>query len=259
MSSFRNELEQMRRLLEAAHARGQAATLASDSLHEALPDEDKVEGHYHPHIEGADPVEAADDDDDSMLFVESFRTVTSVPRGFSKGRKRPRLLSTVDTVLIHQTAVSGGFGVSERLLARHRGEPFVARQARYRDTPYHGVYSPIDRASIVQWPGWVHSFHGNGGNEYSVAWAYDGKLPGDVLDLNGARSALRHFVFAMREAGASLRYIEAHRQHSNQRGADPGVEIWSLVVRPLLAELGLQERATHTTGSGLALPDDWCI
>lgn len=219
-----------------------------------LGEEDRVEGHNNPDTHGAGELE---DDDEGMLFVESFRNVTNVPRGFTRGRKRPRPLSKVDTVLVHQTAVGGGFGLSERLLGRHQGQMVGARQARYRDTPYHGIYSPMDRASVVQWPAWVHSFHGNGGNKYSVGWAYDGKLPGDVLDLHGARSALRHFVTAMREVGAELRYIEAHRQHSSQRGGDPGVGIWSLIVRPLLAELGLEERPQHTTGSGLTLPDDW--
>lgn len=254
MATFQDELEQLRCLLQAAHARGQASGLVGDSLADSLADEDKVEGHNNPDTGG--PGEH-DDDDEGMQFVETYRNVSSVPRGFTRGRKRPRQLSIVDTVLIHQTAVGGGFGISERLLERHQGQVFAARQARYRDTPYHGVYSPMDRASIVQWPAWVHTFHGNGGNDYSIGWAYDGRLPGDVLDLHGARSALRHFVFAMREAGASLRYVEAHRQHSNQRGADPGVEIWSLVVCPLLEELELEERATHTTGSGLTLPDEW--
>ncbi|PRQ03220.1 hypothetical protein [Enhygromyxa salina] len=245
MPTVDEELERIRRLLEGAHERG---------LVGALGDEDKVEGHHNPGAHGAGELEP---DDEGMLFVESFRNVTSVPRGFTRGRNRPRPLSLVTTVVIHQTAVGGGFGLSARLLARHQGQAFSARQDRYRDTPYHGVYSPIDRASVVQWPAWVHSFHGNGANDYSVGWAYDGKLPGDVLDLHGARSALRHFVTAMREVGVGLRYVEAHRQHSNQRGGDPGAGIWSLVVRPLLDELGLEERADHTTGSGLKLPSDW--
>lgn len=248
MPSVDDELARLRCLLEEAHERGLGLAPVP------LADEDKVEGHHNPDTDGAGEL---DDDDDGMRFVETFRSVTSIPREFTRGRKRPRPLSAVSTVLIHQTAVGGGFGISERLLGRYQGQVFPARQARYRDTPYHGVYSPIDRASIVQWPAWLHSHHGNGGNEYSVGWAYDGKLPGDVLDLHGARSALRHFVVAMRATGVELRYIEAHRQHSNQRGSDPGVQIWSLVVRPLLAELGLEERATHTTGTGQALPDDW--
>jgi hypothetical protein len=243
MPTIEDELARIRCLLEGASST-------------PLDAEDKVEGHHNPDTDG---VGELDDDDEGMLFVESFRNVASIPRDFARGRKRPRLLTEVTTVLVHQTAVAGGFGLSKRLLDRHQGQVVSARQARYRDTPYHGVYSPIDRASIVQWPAWLHSHHGNGGNDYSLGWAYDGLLPGDVLDLHGARSALRHFVTAMRDAGVDLRYIEAHRQHSNQRGSDPGVMIWSLVVRPLLAELGLEERATHTTGTGKPLPADWLV
>ncbi|KIG15493.1 hypothetical protein DB30_05516 [Enhygromyxa salina] len=250
MPTVDEELERIRRLLVDAHERGVASGLGSG----VLTDDDEVEGHNNPGAGGAGEIEK---DDDGMLFVESFRNVTSVPRGFTRGRKRPRPLSLVNTVLIHQTAVAGGFGLSERLLGRHTGQVFSARQERYRDTPYHGMYSPMDRGSVVQWPAWVHTFHGNGGNDYSVGWAYDGKLPGDVLDLHGARSALRHFVTAMREVGVELRYVEAHRQHSNQRGGDPGADIWSSVVRPLLDELRLEERPTRTTGTGLPLPNDW--
>src|SRR5262249_10121970 len=149
------------------------------------------------------------------------------------------------------------FDVSSRVLARYNGYEAEARQARYRDTPYHGLFSAKDKASIVQWPAWAHTFHGNKANATSVGWAYDGKFPGDELALPSARAALRHFVRAMRGAGAPLRYVEAHRQHSADRGGDPGVEIWSRLVRPLLTELDLQERPTRTTGSGLKLPPEW--
>lgn len=217
-----------------------------------LDPEDRVVGHTN-----ADD-DADEGDEAGMLFIETHRTVTSIPRGFEKARKSPRVLATVDTVVIHQTAVEGGFAVSTRLLAQHRDE-FQARQARYRDTPYHGLYSPRDRASIIQWPAWVHTFHGHKSNATSVGWAYDGLLPGDALDVPGARAALRHFVRTIREAGAPLRYVEAHRQHSAERARDPGVEIWTQIVRPLLGQIGLEERATHTTGTGLVLPDDWLL
>lgn len=241
------ELNRLRSLTEHAHGwlDGRSPAVAE------LEAEDRVEGHVNDDGEGLDA------DDVGMIFIESYRVVTSIPRGFEKARKLPRALELVDTIVVHQTAVAGGFGVSQRLLERHRGHECEARQTRYRQTPYHGLYSPKDKASIVQWPAWAYTFHGHKANATSVGWAYDGQLPGDELALPGARAALRHFVKTMRAAGAPLRYIEAHRQHSADRAADPGVEIWSLIVRPLLAELGLQERAKRTTGTGLALPPDW--
>ena len=219
------------------------ATLAADAL---------VEGHEHP-AEGDEDRE----DEADMLFVESFRTVTSVPRSFKKGRRRPRAVSTVTTVVVHQTDVEGGFGVSKRLREGHGGDVQAARRVRYRDTPYHGVYAPQDRASIVQWPAWAYTFHGNGGNREGVGWAYDGSFPGDELDAGGARAALRHFVIAMRDAGAPLRYVEAHRQHADDRGRDPGERIWREVVMALLDELDLELQPKRTTGGGRSLPSSW--
>lgn len=174
-----------------------------------------------------------------------------------KGYETPRAIGDVNTVVVHQTAVKGGFGVAAYQLAAAHGDVQKARRVRYRDTPYHGVYSPRDRSSVVQWPPSFTTWHGHGSNRYSVAWSYDGLLPGDQLDVAGARASLRHFVRSMRGAGVPLRYIEAHRQHSKNRGADPGVEIWTKVVRPLLGELGLQERPYHTTGTGYPLPAEW--
>jgi hypothetical protein len=242
------ELARLRTLIE--HSHGWLGNYSA-AVHE-LDEEDRVEGHVNNDSDD-DPHEA---DDAGMIFVETYRNVTSVPRGFEKARARPRSLVDVDTVVIHQTAVGGGFAVSKRLLEQHRDE-CLARQVRYRATPYHGLFSPRDRASIIQWPAWAHTFHGHKSNATSVGWAYDGMVPGDELDLVAARAALRHFVTAMREAGASLRYVEAHRQHSADRALDPGVEIWTKLVRPLLAEVGLEERAEHTTGTGLALPAEW--
>jgi hypothetical protein len=244
------ELARLRTLLEHSHGWLHSHNAAVGDLAE----EDRVEGHVN--LDDDDELAA---DDVGVIFVESYRNVTSVPREFEKARNRPRSLAGVDSVVIHQTAVLGGFDVSKRMLEHHRGDALEARQARYRDTPYHGLFSAKDRASIIQWPAWVHSYHGNKANVTSVGWAYDGKVPGDELDLPGARAALRHFVIAMREAGAPLRFVEAHRQHAAQRALDPGVAIWTQIVRPLLGELGLEERATRTTGTGLALPDDWLV
>lgn len=244
------ELARLRSLIEDSHGwvHGHNAAVGD------LPEEDRVAGHVND--DDDDPYVG---DDAGMLFVESYRNVTSVPRKFEKARTRPRSLADVDSIVIHQTAVAGGFDVSSRLLEHHRGDAFAARQARYRDTPYHGLFSAKDHASIIQWPAWVHSFHGNKANATSVGWAYDGKLPGDELDIPGARAALRHFVIAMREAGATLRFVEAHRQHAAQRALDPGVQIWTQIVRPLLPELMLEERAARTTGTGLALPHEWLV
>ncbi|MGH1346273.1 MAG: hypothetical protein ACRBN8_32200 [Nannocystales bacterium] len=195
--------------------------------------------------------------DSPVEYIEPFRGLSRLPEGF-KGRRVRRELSDVVAVVVHQTAVRGGFGVTQSAV-RRSGSETMARVGRYQNTPYHGIYSPRDRASIVQWPVWVHSYHGNRSNAYSLGWSYDGKLPGDALDVEQAQLSLAHLVSVGREFGAPLQYVEAHRQHSAQRGGDPGQAIWQRVVVPMLSKLGLATRPAHTTGDGLPLPDSWTV
>lgn len=211
---------------------------------------DREEGHYNPDAEGEADAGAV-----PLEYVESFRTVSQLPEGF-KGRRIRRDTADVVALVVHQTAVSGGFGVT-RASVRRSGSELLARLARYRNTPYHALYSPRDHASIVQWPLWAYGYHGNRSNAYSVGWSYDGKFPGDSLHVEHARRSLAHVVAVVRELGAPLQYVEAHRQHSAQRGGDPGAEIWREVVLPMLAPLGLSMRPSHTTGDGRSLPDGW--
>lgn len=189
-----------------------------------------------------------------LRFEEGMRRET-LPESF-KGKDTRRDVADVDTVVIHVTDVAGGFGVSPQQVAAAGGDKGRARRARYEHTPYHAVYSPRDRASILQWPVWAYSWHGDGANRTSIGWSYDGAFPGDRLDVEGARASLRHAVEAYRAAGAPLRFVEAHMQHSAER-SDPGVEIWTQVVRPLLRELGLEERPEHVTRDGKPLPAAW--
>lgn len=195
--------------------------------------------------------------DGPVRFSHEGLELQTMPASFTKGRKTPRPISGVDTIEVHQTAVKGGFGVTTSQLAAAGGNLVAARAKRYQGTPYHAIYSPADRWSRIQWPPWAYTWHGNGGNRYSIGWAYDGKLPGDSLDVEGARASLRDLVTRLRAVGVPLKYVEAHRQHSADRAGDPGREIWSRVVVPMLGELGLQERRTHVTGSGSPIPDSW--
>lgn len=213
---------------------------------------DQDESHCNP-----DEDDEGNADEPTVEYIESFRTVSQLPDGF-KGRRVRRDVKDVVALVVHQTAVSGGFGVTRASVERS-GSELLARLARYRSTPYHALYSPADRASIVQWPLWAHGYHGNRSNAYSIGWSYDGRFPGDALHVDQARQSLAHVVSVAREVGAPLQYVEAHRQHSAQRGGDPGLEIWRDVVLPMLPALGLSMRPTHTTGDGLPLPDAWML
>ena len=180
-----------------------------------------------------------------------------LPSG-AKGRARERRpLERVDVWLVHQTAVRGGFGVTERMIAAvmcdhphlsREDAIAVARQLRYRKTPYHSVYDPQSRQSVVQWPAWAYMYHGNGGNSRSFAWSYDGKT-GDEIDVDGARESALHSIQTAREQGARLAVVESHAQHSAQRCGDPGADLWRGVVLWACEREGLAV-STRTTGTG---------
>lgn len=176
-----------------------------------------------------------------------------------KGRLSPRELAAIDTVVIHQTDAGGGFGLTARQLSAQREDYQAALAKRYDETPYHGVFSPrtsdVGRkfaspgVLFLNWPAWAYTFHGHGSNASSVGFAYDGKVPGDVIDVDGARQAFADFVEQVRKQGAPLRYVEAHAQHSSDRHGDPGDAIWQQVILPTLPGLGLTVRR-RTTGTG---------
>jgi hypothetical protein len=210
-----------------------------------------------------------------------------------KRNKYPRPLRWVNTLVVHQTAVSGGFAAGEDWqLKGHKlvgllssspnwsdelnedhwlipdPAPAAGRLFRYEtQETYHGLYSQRDRVSLNQFSARWRTFHGHESNARSVGWAIDGLFNGksdtDTLDVDGATRALIHFVGCVRRElvasglpASQLRYIEAHRQHSDQRGRDPGPEIWSQVVLPVAKVLGL-ETTERTTGTGKVIPDSW--
>jgi hypothetical protein len=128
----------------------------------------------------------------------------------------------------------------------------MARLARYRETPYHGLYSPRDHLSVVQWSAAEYTYHGDGANKRSVGWAYDGLFKPshmDALDVEGGREGLRHMIRAALEQGCPLRQVSAHACHSRKMH-DPGPRVWLEVVEPVAAEFGLEVAADWTTGVG---------
>lgn len=192
-----------------------------------------------------------------IQLVESWQDAQALSPEF-KGRRAPRKPDAVIVFLVHQTGVKRGFGVTakqvaaqpEHLPAGERRQ--LARQARYRKTPYHGVYDTQSRVSIAQWPVWAYSYHGNGGNALSYGWAIDGlwsATHADDLDVDAARESMRHQIDCARRQGAKLACVESHAQHAASRGRDPGAEIWRGVVLPVAAECGLGV-SLRTTGTG---------
>lgn len=180
-------------------------------------------------------------------------------KGYRWSRRRADL-AEITTVVTHQTATP--IGVGDELLRAHAGDRVAARMARLtgssakrRGVPYHGLFSPQDDATLLPWHPKFTSAHGHGSNRYSVGWAYIGTFPGDAV----SERLADHFGTLLDEwlsMGLGLRFIEAHRQHSDQRGGDPGAELWAPLVE-VARSRGIEPRPEHTTGTGLAIPASW--
>jgi hypothetical protein len=191
-------------------------------------------------------------------LVETWQSVPYPLPSLAKGKLQTRRdPADVTVFLVHQTGVRTGFGTAAYQVARIPAEGLtpgrrrdLAREARYRSTPYHSIFDPKRRASIVQWPVWAYMSHGNGGNRASMAWALDGLWPGDLLDIDLARDAMRHSLECGFSQGAKFNCVESHAQHSfPARAGDPGAEIWRGVVLPVAAEFKLAS-SLRTTGTG---------
>jgi hypothetical protein len=206
-----------------------------------------------------------------ITLVDDWRTGQRCPWQPVKSKRRylARSVASVDTIEIHATGAEGGFGVSAaqiRAAAKSgrrsnvpTGDRTQARLSRYRKTPYHGLYSPRDRASVVQWPATDFTYHGNSPNRVSLGWAYDGLFSpdhSDELDVEGGRASLRHLITAALEQGCPLRRVTAHAQHAN-KPHDPGARVWLEVVEPVADEFGLGVALDWVTGHGRDEIDRW--
>jgi hypothetical protein len=204
-----------------------------------------------------------------IVLLDDWRSGQRLPWTLANSKRRwlARKASSVHTILVHATGVRHGFGVDGRLVAAAKPVGVEAfervsaelRRARYRKTPYHGLYSPRDRVSVVQWAATDFTYHGNAPNAVSLGWAYDGKFTpdeSDDLDIEGGRASLRHLINAALEQGCPLRRVTAHAQHSN-KPHDPGARVWLEVVEPVADEFGLGIAMDWVTGNGRDEIDRW--
>jgi hypothetical protein len=205
--------------------------------------------------------------DAGITLLDDWRSGQRCP--WRKRRAFARKVERVDTVLVHATGVRGGFGVTGRQMAYEQERPGynpdtdnsarMARLTRYRETSYHGIYSPRGRLSVVQWAATEYTYHGNAANSVSLGWAYDGKFTpdeSDDLDVEGGRESLRHLIRTALEQGCPLRRVTAHAQHSN-KPHDPGPRVWLEVVEPVADEFGLGVALDWVTGNGRDEIDRW--
>jgi hypothetical protein len=126
-------------------------------------------------------------DSDIVEVVQTYTPRLTVKIPLSRKRWKYGLvrdLDTITTIGIHHTSVKGGYGIAKKVkakaLAKEGGKTIIGinddltlRMKRYENEPYHGVYSIRDDASIIQYPAWMYTYHGNRMNSYSVGWAID--------------------------------------------------------------------------------------
>ena len=178
------------------------------------------------------------------------RDVALSEKRWREGQRRQA--SSVTTLGVHHTAVAGGMSPGKRRLARHGGDLTSAKTERYRNLPYHAVYSPQLAASIIQWPAWMYTSHGHRMNSYSIGWAIDMDSRSETPNPELVILAGSHVVYHFRDRGCPIRYLETHSQHSN-KPHDPGPWVLEHILKPLAQRCGLEIRFDRSSGKGKPL------
>jgi hypothetical protein len=196
------------------------------------------------------------------------------------GRTVMRDMSTVNTLIVHQTAIP--FDVADYQIHAAHGDRRLAKARRALDVAAHGIaYRDGFGALGHDVRAYVNA--AGPGNPFSVNLEIEGRYPGllddpettptreDVestwggppmmLDSATIAAACATAERLCRDVaafeGCKLRYVMAHRQTSATRRADPGEEIWRKVVLDYIVPvLGLQVRY-DTAGTGREIPAAW--
>jgi hypothetical protein len=184
-----------------------------------------------------------------------------------KGKTVQRMPTTIDSIVLHQTAVkfSGpsddqlarrALGVACHAMAFHPG--FLVWSADLRWYIYHADRLNARSLGLEvdgNYPGCIGGKCSNGKNETPLT---DGIV-------KAARVGIKLLVEEGRRLGCPIKYIFAHRQCDSWRQADPGEGLWRRVVLEYaVPELGLMHRPTetfpHPKGSdrtGRPIPTRW--
>jgi|11_taG_2_1085331.scaffolds.fasta_scaffold24801_2 hypothetical protein len=214
----------------------------------------------------------------------------ALPIRTRKASTQRRQAADIELVVVHVTAVRGGFGVQRwgpegwqtwlgrvragdvpapilAQLARHeldqQDEQELARRlalwCRYRNTPYHQIATRTGD-SLANRRLSERSWHGNAGN-VGVGFAVDCS-PTETCDgilRQTAIAAFRRLVERLRDAGNKHKLqVAPHRAFSAQRRGDTGREVWRQVVRPAVAELdGVDVDLDLRVGNGRPVPRSW--
>lgn len=205
------------------------------------------------------------------------------PRGARKVLKRGNAVvrrdpSTIDTLVVHQTAIE--FGVSERQVRLAGGDAELALARRALDAACHVM---AFRAGFFVASHPLRDFvnAANRLNPESLNLEIDGRYAGleddpataareDLLTtwrgeptelteetVAAARAAIRWLVEEAAREGIAIRKITGHRISNDARRADPGEGPWKRVVLPAAEELGLEVIRRSPWNQGEHIPTDW--
>ena len=182
------------------------------------------------------------------------------------GRAKPRDASKVAAIEYHQMDCT--MGVSRGQLKAAAGDPRLALRNRVLGQPYH-VVGLLDGDVIRNHPASRITFHGNGGNDFTIGVGIEGSYPGREKSRSTkhtqldrivpiARAALVEAEKMLREAGVTGPIkINAHRCFTDGRAADPGEGLWRETVLWAVDQIGLVVDYDIARGTGLPIPVDW--
>lgn len=209
-----------------------------------------------------------------------------IPRGKEKAYPGERNVDELDMIVVHITAVSGGFGVSPKRVRFWKGALYdgdvpdaiashlpdahpdenarrLALWERYRACPYHQI-SAANGDDLINHPLSRRSWHANGANT-GVGWALDCG-PKDNLSPNriaqGRHSLGTLISRVLFDSAKAIQHgvrIVPHRCSSKDRRGDTGAQVWREVVLPTVRAWGDTVRVDYEfrCGTGLPVPLSW--
>lgn len=202
----------------------------------------------------------------------------------AKAYSQPRDVRLVDLIVVHVTAVRGGFGVQKsRVLAMTKayenGQELraellaqlptdvpsslqgkrLALWERFKNVPYHQIAARNGDA-IANHPLSRHSWHGNGGNVgvgFAVDCAPDEKLDDWMIE-TGRKSLSILIARLQRETMQPVIRIAPHRAFSASRRNDTGPYVWKEVIEPVVMHTpGVRIDYEVKRDGGLPVPKSW--
>lgn len=180
------------------------------------------------------------------------------------GKVLVRPVKDIRAIMIHQTAIT--FGTSAAQIKAAGGDKDLAKHKRALEVAAH-MTAFNDGTAVLAYPLDWYVHHGNGANAASCGLEIEGLFTGKYdpakpqlteAHLEACKQALKYMVMTLRDMGAPVEYVWAHRQFSDSRRADPGGEIWlKLVIQYAVAVLGLKPQIGLSAGGGKPIPKEW--